>query len=208
MQNYSRKGFYEYFKEFDIPVNMRTINIDISNLYNFIRSENLKFSMAIILAITHSANKVAELRHRIIDGRIEEFDFVFPIFTALSTDNSVLFVDGVFTDYLDQDYIANLKRIALKSEGLLDSSRFSNHGHIILSNVPWYSFTSITLPYSKKHASIPAFVIGKCFKSLDKIYMPLGIQTNHALVDGFHVSLFLDCLERVCNDPYILRNSC
>jgi chloramphenicol O-acetyltransferase type A len=207
MQNYSRSGFYEYFKDFDIPISMRTINIDISNFYKFIKNENLKFSIAIVLAITHSANNVSAFKHRIVDGRIEEFDFLFPIFTALAVDQSVLFVDGMFSGDLDSDYTANLQRVELKSAGLLDSSRFSNQGHIILSNVPWYSFTSITLPYSKSHASIPVFMIGKRFKSHNKIYVPLAIQTNHALVDGFHISLFLESFERVCGNPSILRKS-
>ena len=69
--------------------------------------------------------------------------------------------------------------------------------------VPWYSFSSITMPYTRHRASAPAVSIGKFYEQQDRTMIPLVIHSNHALIDGYHVSRFLDCLTSYLSDPEI-----
>jgi chloramphenicol O-acetyltransferase type A len=198
--SYSRSGFYEYFKSFEVPINSRTIMIDITEFKKFIALNDLRFFISFLYVLNKSANMIEELRHRIVDDVLVEYDFIFPIFTHLYN-NKVVFIDGIFTGDFSNDYSINLAKSDNFSPGGLDPDRFNNHGHMIVSNIPWYSFTSMTFPYSTQHNSVPVFGIGKFYKDGDRIMIPLAIQTNHALVDGYHIGQFLQKLEGCLNKP-------
>jgi chloramphenicol O-acetyltransferase type A len=201
LEDYSRNGFYQYFKGFEVPVNSRTIQIDITNLRRFIKEKNLRFFHPLLYLLTKASNQITEFRFRIIQDNLFEFDYVFPVFTHLHKDNNPYFINGVFTGIFRHDYQINSEKSDSFSPECLEKDRLDNQGHIICSNVPWYSFTSMTLPYSSQHASIPTFSIGKFYEERNKIIMPMAIQTNHALVDGYHVGQFLQAFEEYSNNP-------
>lgn len=200
IKTYSRTMFYEYFKTFDVPVNARTVTIDITRFKIFAKEKNLRFFVSFMYILNASLNSVNEFRHRIVKGKLVEFEFMFPVFTHLF-ENQVVFIDGIFTGDFLTDYQHNLNKSDNYKPGSLDPNRFNNQGHFILSNIPWYSFTSMTFPYSKDHGSVPVLGIGKYFDENNRLKMPLVIQTNHALVDGFHVGQLLEILQNNLNDP-------
>ena len=70
----------------------------------------------------------------------------------------------------------------------VESDRFDL---IYYSVIPWVSFTSF------KHASrldkgqtIPRVVFGKVFTNNGRMLMPLSVEANHTIMDGFHVGKF------------------
>lgn len=46
----------------------------------------------------------------------------------------------------------------------------------------------------------PRIVFGKYIREGDKVKMPLSIQRNHALVDGWHLGLFYRNFEKINAD--------
>jgi chloramphenicol O-acetyltransferase type A len=201
LENYTRNNFYQYFKRFEVPVNSRTIQIDITNLKKYLKDKNLRFFHPLLYLLTKASNQVTEFRHRIIEDDLVEFDYIFPVYTHLHKDKNPYFINGVYTGIFSHDYEVNLEKSDNFSPEFLEKDRLDNQGHIIFSNVPWYSFTSMTLPYSTEHASIPTFSIGKFYEDGGKIKIPIAIQTNHALVDGYHVGQLLQTFEDYCNKP-------
>lgn len=201
LRNYSRNNFYQYFKRFEVPVNSRTIQVDITNLKIYLKDKNLRFFQPLIYLLTKASNQVPQFRHRIIQDDLVEFDYIFPVFTLLHVDNNPYFINGVYTGVFSHDYKINLEISDKFEPELLEKDRLDNQGHIIFSNVPWYSFTAMTLPYSSEHASVPVISIGKFYEDNLRIKIPIAIQTNHALVDGFHVGQLLQAFEDYCNSP-------
>ena len=63
---------------------------------------------------------------------------------------------------------------------------------IHFSVLPWVSFTSISHPrgLNSKMESIPKITLGKFFKSGERILLPISIEVNHCLMDGYHLGLF------------------
>ena len=72
-----------------------------------------------------------------------------------------------------------------------------------ISNLPWFSFTSITHPYDKKYGSIPVVSIGKYCEQNENLVIPIGIQVHHGLVDAYMSGIFTGicqlCAERLPN---------
>ena len=62
---------------------------------------------------------------------------------------------------------------------------------IVLTHLPWLSFTGIQHPYAPANASIPAISTGRSFRQDGNDMLPIAVQAHHALVDGLHVARLL-----------------
>ena len=205
MDTYPRRALYEHFLTFEIPVASRTVQLDVTSLIDFVKTNNYRFSLVIGFIISRAVNHVPELRHRIEDGALVEFNKIIPSFTILSKDKLVYFSKGVFTDVFENDYYENLAINEHAAKGLDQNVGSENQGQIFITNNPWNSFTALQFPYSKKVSSIPVFGIGKMYNNNDKIKAPLAIQNHHSLTDGYHIGHFLDILEKHLKEPRLIE---
>ena len=201
MDTYARRNFFEYFKAFDVPVHSRTVQVEITRAKHHIKKHDLVFSLAMTLLVTKAANQVPEFRQRLSDCGIEEYDFIVPFYTLLTPSKAVAFILGTHADSFGACYEANMAIRREVMAGRVPRFDMANQGHITVSVVPWYSFTAITMPYSRNHASVPTVSIGKFYEQQDACMIPLAIHSNHALIDGYHVGQFLDCLTSYLADP-------
>lgn len=201
MNAYARKPVFHYFRNFDVRVNSRTVQLDVSETRKLVKDKGLVFSISMTLLVTQAANDVAAFRHRIVKGEIEEYDFVFPLYSVLTAEKSLSLVRGPFSGSFGKDYADNLAALDDVKAGKQQAIDLSSQGHIIVSVVPWYSFTAVTFPYSRHNDSVPQISIGKFYEQQGATLIPIAIQTNHALVDGYHVGLFLDRLSTYLADP-------
>lgn len=201
LQTYPRRNFFQYFRQFEVPINSRTVQLDFTAARHHIKQNKLVFSQALTSVIAKAANSVDAFRQRLAGDGIEEYDFVLPCYTALTADKSVQFVVGAHASDFRDSYLANM---AIREEVLAGGQKMPqmpNQGYVIVSIIPWYSFTCMTLPYSRAHASVPTISIGKFYDQGGTTLIPVAITSNHALIDGYHVGQFLDCLTAAFTDP-------
>jgi len=201
LNTYPRLKLYELFTTYDVPVVSRTIPIDITNLRACIKQNNLRFMPTFSFFVTKAMNEIPEFLHRIENQSLVKFDLVIPSFTVLSEDNILNFAKGVWSDHFSNDYDANLVSIERASRGLDQATHQDGLGEIFITNIPWYSFTSIHHPYSKFTSSIPIISMGKIYQENSREIIPFGIQTHHALLDGYHIGLFMKKLEGFLDNP-------
>ncbi len=188
---WSRKATYEFFREFEDPFFNVTANLDVTELYRFCKDNALSFSLAALFFSLQAANEIRELRLRMVDDAVVEFNRVEATQTILNDDETFSFCyfpiqDDVF-EFDRSGKIAREKYKALRT--------FDVEAHrvdlIYYSVIPWISFTSF------KHASrqnnrqtVPRMVFGKVFEEGHKRKMPFSVEVHHALVDGLHVGKF------------------
>lgn len=195
---------YRHFLAFEIPVVTRTLQFDVSNLLAHAKSKKLRFSLTLGFVLTRAVNHVPEMRHRIVNDELVDYDKIIPSITVLGPDKNLYFSKGVFSDNFADDYPANLDILERAAQGREPNVGSDNQGQIFITNNPWNSFTSLNFPYSSKIASIPVFGIGKMYEDRGRTMAPIAMQTHHSLVDGYHVGLFLDILNRHLDDPSLI----
>ena len=205
MDTYPRKALFEHFMTFEIPVATRTIQPDITLLKSYVKDHGYRFSLVFGFILTRATNHVPELRHRIVNGELVDFNKIIPSFTILSKEKQLFFSRGVFTDIFADDYPENEAILEQAAKGLDPNVRTENQGMIYITNNPWNSFTSLQFPYSKRVASIPVFGIGKMYEHDGRVKAPLAIQNHHSLTDGFHIGHFLDIFHRHLEDPGLIE---
>ena len=191
IKKWARKTTYEFFKDYEDPFFNFTANIDVTSVYRFCKKNDLAFSLTSLYYSLITANEILEFRIRLVDGRLVEFDRVHATQTILNDDETFSFAyfemkDDVF-EFNRSGKAAREKYRALKTFDV-ESDRSDL---IYYSVIPWVAFTSF------KHASrldksqtVPRIVFGKLFADSNRMLMPLSIEANHTIMDGFHVGKF------------------
>jgi chloramphenicol O-acetyltransferase type A len=71
---------------------------------------------------------------------------------------------------------------------------------VYITTVPWYSFTQVTHAHMiDKTDAIPKICFGKYQWVNQKYEMSLAIEVHHCFVDGYHLGIFFDDLQRYLN---------
>ena len=74
LENHPRRSHFEYFGSLAYPYMGLTANVDVTNLIRFAREKGGSTFHAVLWAAAKAANAVPELRQRIVDGKIWEYD--------------------------------------------------------------------------------------------------------------------------------------
>ena len=74
MDAYPRKSHFEYFNSLAYPYVGLTANVDVTNVLRFAKEKGGSSFLAVLYVAVQAANEVPQLRQRIEDDRIVEFD--------------------------------------------------------------------------------------------------------------------------------------
>lgn len=191
METYPRKSHFEFFGSLAYPYVGFTANVDVTNPIRFAKEKGGSSFLAILYTAVKAANAVPELRQRIVDGKIAEYDHCNAGYTVALPDKtfcncyteSRMSIEEFFVDAKAR------QQEAMKHPGFINPDE-EETGLLFTSCIPWLAFTQCIQPAPIPADSNPRIVFGKYIKEGERTLMPLHIQCNHALVDGYHLSEF------------------
>lgn len=199
---WKRRKHFDFFNTMEFPRYSVTLNIDISALGPFVKKHQISLSNALLYLTSRAMNEVEEFRMRIRDNEVYVHDVIHPSLTILSEDETFHFGEVKFTNDFKvfNETAASTARIAKEEQNLSDEE--GRDDYIFISSLPWFSFTSLSHPVNLDitKLSIPRITWGKYFTSDGKIYLPLSLDVNHALVDGIHIGKFVTLLNTYLAD--------
>jgi len=207
MNTYERKDYFKHFLEMDNPFVETTVQVDITDFYNTVKSNNYPFFISLLYQISKSANSIKEFRQRIVNDDIVEYDFCRSShtvntpsgkYTYCHNDDSLPF-EKFIIDTKNKELIAKKQVTIIEDKDPL--------GRFNVSCLPWISFTYLKNPYTNNRFSNPTFLIGKYYtkneievvdgqiKVIQKRYIPINVFVHHGLVDGRQIGEFYTNLE-------------
>ena len=89
MSTYPRRSHFEYFGAMAFPYVGLTANVEVTNLIRFAKMRGGSSFHAVLWAAAKAANQIPELRQRIVDGQIIEFDHCNAGYTVAKEDHEV-----------------------------------------------------------------------------------------------------------------------
>ncbi|MFH1727145.1 MAG: CatA-like O-acetyltransferase [Pseudomonadota bacterium] len=202
-EKWIRKNSYKMYKNFDFPFFNLTTNLEVGQVKKFARKNKIKLINAIYFSIVSTVNLIPELRTRIKDEDVVEYDKIDISFVIAAENNLYDFCVVPFEKDLNI-FLENLEqRGEAKKNNPKRLSEDKEENDVIWVNcVPWISFTSIQHPIILSNkASIPVISIGKYFKQDEKLLMPFALQAHHGLVDGYHAGIFFNRLQEYFDRP-------
>lgn len=200
LETYPRRSHYEFFKSYAYPYVGMTANADVTNLLRAAKERGGSGFLACLWAAAQAANAVPELRQRIVDGGIAQFDHC-------DTAHTVALPDHTFCN-CRTDCRYSFDEFLVRGRQWQEEAK-QRHGFvqpgddettlIFVSCVPWVAFTQVIQPTPIPADCNPRIVFGKFIKEGEKTLMPLAIQANHALVDGYHIGLFYQQFQEIAD---------
>lgn len=196
LETYPRRSHYEFFKSMAYPYVGMTANVDVTDIIAEAKARGGSPFLGCLWVAANAANAIPELRQRIVEDRILEYDHCNSAHTVALPDgtfcNCATDCRKTFDDFLV--YGKACQEEAKLRHGFVQPGD-DETSLLFFSCVPWVAFTQVIQPAPIPADSNPRIVFGKFFQENGRIMMPLAIQCNHALVDGLHIGLFYQAFE-------------
>lgn len=192
-----RKDHFAYFNQLAYPYVGVTVSVDITAFYRKIKARSLPFFLSFCYCAARAANAVPELRQRIREGQILEFDDCPTSHTVALDDGTycycTLHFNCSFSAYLPaaialQQAAKQARSISENAEDSLDK--------LFISTLPWLNYTSLVQPVPCPADSNPRITWGKFTVQPDQVTLPVSILCHHALADGSHLAAFYQALDQ------------
>ena len=199
-ETWNRKEYFEhYFSEVPCTYSM-TVKLDITKIKN----SNKKIYPTMLYFITKVVNNHSEFRTAFnMDGELGVFDEMLPCYTVFNQDTETF--TNIWTYYSD-DYDAFCKSYEKDIElfssvkGMIAKPNIPPN-HFPVSMIPWTTFEGFNLNLQKGYNYLlPIFTMGKYSEINGQYLMPLAIQVHHAVCDGFHISRFVNELQKLIKE--------
>ena len=200
--NEHRKKHFDFFRRMNHPHFSVTANVNITRLLRKAKAKGKPFMPTVVWVVSDAANGIPQFRQRIRGEKVVEHEAVHPSF-AIDTEVSDVF--SFCEVKYQKDYRAFLQDAIATIEKTRKYPVFEDeHGrddYLFLSSLPWVSFTAVTHAMAyHPHDCVPRITWGKYFHQSNEVMMPLSVQAHHALVDGRHVGLFFENIQRLCEE--------
>lgn len=200
IEKWNRKHTYHFFKTYDDPFFNICTHVDVAKLHALCKKNSFSFHLSLLFCILKTVNETIEFRLRLLDGNVVLFDTIHCGSTVLHEDNTFTFCYFPYTASVKEFNDAGRKILNAHLQRKELQPRSHDLDLIYSSSIPWTSFTSITHARNHKTGeSIPKFAFGKYFQQDGKLLLPISIEVNHALMDGYHVGTFLSDLQECIN---------
>ncbi len=197
---WSRKAHFQFFKTFEEPFFGVTVDIDCTMAYQKAKNSGVSFFLFYLHKALQSANQTEPFKFRILNDKVIVHDKI----NAASTINRP---DGTF-GFSNIEFFPEFKTFEFHAEKVIEQVRNSTElipssesGNVIhFSALPWIKFTSVSHARNfSVNDSCPKISFGKVTESNGKKVMPLSVHVHHALMDGYHLGVFVEAFQELMN---------
>ncbi|MCL2135336.1 MAG: chloramphenicol acetyltransferase [Candidatus Bathyarchaeota archaeon] len=199
IQTWVRKEYYEHFGKCDDPYFGITTTVDCTTAYETCKQHEYSFFIYYMYKSIKTINQIENFRYRIINQDIWLYDHVHASTTIGRPDGTFGFALFKYTKNFTEFHknaktqIANVQN----TSGLRANNDAKRLDVIHYTTLPWFSFTSFRHEknFTQKE-SIPKIAFGKYYDQQNKKHLPLSINANHGLLDGYHIAKYLELFQQ------------
>ena len=202
LETWKRKEHFEFFSKMKSPYFGIVTEVDCTETYQLAKDKNESFFAHYLHKSMIVVNKIEEFKYRIIDDEVVVFDVLHAGSTIGRKDGTFGFSFMEFSEDFEIfnkklqkeiDEVQNSTGLRVKNEDLPEN-------HVRHSTMPWTHFTGLLHPtdFNPKE-SIPKIVFGKFSEKNGRKMLPISIEAHHGLMDGYHLSLYLNEFQNQLN---------
>ncbi len=203
MDTYARKEHYYHYAHKDHCTYSSTATVDISNLVKQIKDNKLRFYPVFIYIVTNIVNRINEFKMGVNkNNELGYYDEVSPSYIIFHDDDKTF--SCAYTQF-QTDFKKFYNDITTDMEKYKDVKGFrvidAPVNSFPLSCTPWLNYTAmnINVPYCDNFYA-PIITWGKYKDTNGELLLPVTIQVNHAVCDGYHVGQFFIQLQKFVDE--------
>lgn len=210
LDRWPRREHFEHYRD-RVPCTWEmTVELDVTDFAETVRATDRRTYASQIWAIASVVNRHAEFRMQLLeDGLPAVWDVVHPMFTVFHADTETFSVLVVPFDEDPRRFhdaaVATMDRYRDDHRMFPQQDRPRNVFDV--STLPATSFTGFALHVRDGWDHLlPIVTIGRYRYVEGRTLMPLALQVNHAVADGFHASRLVDELQTTFAEAGWLRD--
>lgn len=203
LSRYARLAHFEHFLSQPNPHVGLTVDVDVTDLAARCRQNGWSFYLAFLHLAAIAANRVPELRQRISEGGIVEYD-------ACGTSHVELLEDGTYCYCTLRhapaqpmaDYLAEAEKIraACRARASIEEDA-DVLGLYFVTTIPWLHYSALIQPNAGPVDSNPRISWGRFAPDWrGRLMMPLTLLCHHSLVDGLQIAQFYRNVEQLLSE--------
>lgn len=202
MEKWERAECFQHFSTIAQSTYSITVEIDITELFRYIKEHNLRLFPTFTWIITTAINKQPEFRMGYDQNeRLGVWDSIYPDYSVL--DDKTKIMDSLCTPY-DSSFSVFYGKMCHDTDMFKEHrKRTETYPNIFIAScIPWLKYSSFTASNESNYTFFfPMVTWGKYEKIDEKVKIPLTLQIHHAVADGYHCSLFYEEVENMVQNP-------
>ncbi|MEN9488104.1 MAG: hypothetical protein RL494_369 [Bacteroidota bacterium] len=200
LDTWNRKEHFLFFKQMEEPFFGITTTIDCTNAYDKAKELDISFFTYYLHKTLVAANVIENFRYRIIDDEIYIFDTIDASATIMREDKTFGFSLIEYSNNINDFAEITKTEIARIQTTTRLFTRDFQENLIHFSALPWINFTSFSHARSFTFPdSCPKISFGKMMIENGKKTMSMSVHVHHGLMDGYHVSQFVNYFQELMN---------
>lgn len=195
LASWKRREHYAFFSKMASPFFGIVTEVECDECYKNSKESGKSFFASYLHKSMIAVNSVEELKYRIIDNEVIEFEEIHAGITIGREDETFGFGFVHFSpDFETFNHELNTEILEVKNcSGLRLNNDDIKKNLIRHSTIPWNSFSGLLHPTNFDGTeSVPKITFGKCTIREGKRMLPISIEAHHGLVDGFHIAKYLN----------------
>ncbi len=171
MDTWNRKECFNHFFNNAKCTYSITVNIDITNLYNYIKTNNLRFYPTFTWVVSRVINNHQEFKMAVDkEGRLGFFDEIGPSYSVLNDKTKVM--SDLYTSF-NNVFLKFYKEMENALNGYKKDTNFTTNfqkNFFIVSCLPWFNYTSFNVNNEGSSPFLfPMITWGKFLKKVRKL---------------------------------------
>jgi len=201
ISTWSRRGNFEFFRDFINPNLGVTVRVDASYAYHAAKTKGVSFFLSYFYAILGAVNEIPEFHYRFDqEDNVVYYDRIDGL-APIRVEEKDNFAEMVFPFAEDFDAFCQTAReviaLAASTDPYEQAETMTDYNVILVSALPKLDFSSFcNTQRDRRGNDYPLCVIGKM--GYDKT-MPISITVHHGFADGEHISRFFELVQEKLN---------
>ncbi|MCI5927644.1 MAG: type A chloramphenicol O-acetyltransferase [Pseudoflavonifractor capillosus] len=197
LDGWARREHFEHYRS-QVPCTYSmTTKLDITALVE----AKARLYPAMLYLLTRAVNRFPEFRMDFdSEGKLGVYSEMHPCYTIFHRDSETF--SNLWTEYTEdyqvffRAYERDLEQFGGNKSMMAKPGVPANTFPV--SMIPWESFDGFNLNLEKGYGYLlPIFTMGRYSENNGRYLLPLSIQVNHAVCDGFHVCRFISALREM-----------
>ncbi len=203
---WERKELVEKYDDYVFPYINLGADLDVTGLYHFVKKNQLSFYCAMTHTAVRAALEFKNFSYRLVDGAPVLCEKLDPVITHKAKDSENFLV-------IHGDYCEDMENFCVQTAEKMKREEQAAHGRVKLlpgdsveilyiSCIPWVKYTHfVRTIQNPKTDNIPRLSWGKYEEDeKGRIWMPFSVQVHHALMDGYHVGIYMQRVQEMLDE--------
>lgn len=194
------KLFKSYIDNMRIVMSL-TVDIDVTRLIEFTKSNGLKFYPSMVWIVSKVVNAHDEFKYSWNDKKeLIKWDYVSPSYTEFHKDDENF--TKLVTEFSDSIFEFHARFILDREKHKKERAFVENKSlnFFDVSCLPWVKYNHFDIHvFDEGKFLAPVITWGKYELEQGKYMMPITMNIHHAVADGFHLSRFFNEVQELIN---------